>query len=136
MLQKNKITLIYIALGIYWIALFIFTTIPSESMPSIGISDKFEHFGAYFLLSSLFLLSAQLQNKYYFLSNKPIFYTIIIILVYGAFDELHQMLVPGRDCNIWDWTANLLGVIAGVYFTNLLFGNWIRKNKLARATSY
>ncbi|MDZ7623473.1 MAG: VanZ family protein [Ignavibacteriaceae bacterium] len=46
--------------------------------------------------------------------------TIVICLFYGAVDELHQMLVPGRFAETWDWVADALGAFAGVLIVYFL----------------
>lgn len=33
--------------------------------------------------------------------------------LYGATDELHQAFVPGRSCDLLDWTSDTLGGAAG-----------------------
>lgn len=33
--------------------------------------------------------------------------------LYGATDELHQHFVPGRSCDILDWTADTIGAATG-----------------------
>jgi VanZ family protein len=35
-------------------------------------------------------------------------------------DELHQLFIPGRSCDILDWTADTAGVIIGVIIMTLL----------------
>jgi VanZ family protein len=40
-------------------------------------------------------------------------WTALISAVYGVIDEIHQYFVPGRDCNVWDWTADTIGAILG-----------------------
>ena len=39
---------------------------------------------------------------------------------YGALDEWHQSLVPGRDVSVGDWVADSAGVILGL----LLFSSF------------
>jgi VanZ family protein len=34
-------------------------------------------------------------------------------LVIASIDEYHQTYIPGRDTNIWDWTADMTGVVTG-----------------------
>jgi len=42
----------------------------------------------------------------------------------GLLNELHQLFVPGRQCDWRDWAADILGVFAGLF----LF--WLFRNKL------
>jgi VanZ family protein len=43
---------------------------------------------------------------------------------YGALDELHQRLVPGRSCSGWDLLADALGAALGVACVAALATRW------------
>jgi len=118
-LKKNKIYLVYLPLVVYWIALFIATSIPTEYIPSVGVSDKLNHFFAYLVLSVLLYLTFIFQEKLPLLREYPASFTLVIGSVYGIFDELHQMLIPGRHAEVLDWIADFVGVIAGVLIVKL-----------------
>jgi VanZ family protein len=94
--------------------------LPTTSIPDVGIGDKISHFLAYFGLSILVNLTFQFQDKYQKLKNKHHLFTIITVAVYGLFDELHQLLIPGRFCAFDDWVANILGGVTGILFLILL----------------
>jgi VanZ family protein len=119
-LEVRKKLLVYTPLLIYWIILFIATTLPVQSVPSIAISDKINHLIAYFGLSTLLYLTLIYQRKSEFLFNNTPSAAIIIASVYGALDELHQMFVPGRFSEVLDWLADLGGAILGVLFISFL----------------
>jgi VanZ family protein len=38
----------------------------------------------------------------------------LLASAYGATDEYHQSLVPGRESSVLDWSADTLGAIVGV----------------------
>jgi len=38
---------------------------------------------------------------------------LVVAVGYGAFDEWHQSLVPGRDASLHDWLADAVGALAG-----------------------
>lgn len=38
----------------------------------------------------------------------------LIAVWFGAFDEVHQAFVPGRDAGVTDWLFDLLGALLGV----------------------
>lgn len=118
-LRKNKIYLVYLPLVVYWTALFIATSIPTEYIPSVGVSDKFYHFFAYLVLSVLLHLTFIFQEKLPVLREFPASFTLLIGSVYGIVDELHQMLIPGRHAEVLDWIADFVGVIAGVLIVKL-----------------
>ena len=39
---------------------------------------------------------------------------LAIASLYGASDELHQLFVPGRHCDPFDWLTDTLGALVGV----------------------
>ncbi len=124
-LKQHKGLLVFLPLFIYWIILFILTTIPAPSLPKLlGFSDKIKHIGAYFILALLLSLSIHLQTKIKLFANNFSIVSFVIILFYGAIDELHQLLVSNRSCEFGDWFADLIGGLIGV----LIIYFYIRRN--------
>ena len=119
-LEKRKVWLVYIPLITYWLILFVATTLPVERLPSIGLTDKINHFIAYFVLAVLVNLTLIYQRKSKFLFKKALISTIVICLFYGALDELHQLLVPGRSAETLDWVADASGTFTGVLIVYFL----------------
>lgn len=119
-LEKHKLWLVYIPLIVYWIILFTATTLPGPQLPDIHIGDKIEHFSAFFILAVLLNLTLIFQKKSYFLFKYAKLVTIIICFLYGAIDELHQMIIPGRYADIRDWLADSTGVLIGVLILNFV----------------
>ncbi len=119
-LEKNRKWLIYFPLILYWLILFVATTLPSKDLPDTGVSDKIEHFTAYMILAVLLNFTLMFQNKYPKLRKKAWLYTLIFILTYAGFDELHQLFIPGRDCDIFDWLSDTSGVLLGLGFVKIL----------------
>jgi VanZ family protein len=106
---------VYLPLAVYWITLFILTTIPVDSIPRLfEYQDKIEHFVAYGVLAFLLTLALFFQKRSNLLSSKAFIFAFLFILAYGAVDELHQMIVPGRYCDLYDWFANSLGGSLGI----------------------
>jgi VanZ family protein len=119
-LEKRKIWLVYIPLIIYWPMLLLATSLPVDRVPIIGLSDKMNHFLAYFGLAILLNLTLIFQRKSKLFFEKAILITIIICLFYGVVDELHQMMIPGRFAETLDWIADSVGSISGVILLNFL----------------
>ncbi len=120
-LEKNRTTLVFSTLVVYWIILFVGTSIPAQSVPSLGIGgDKVVHFFAYLILSALLYLTFIFQEKLSFAQRNAILLTLAIAICYGVLDELHQMLVPGRSAELLDWIADALGAACGVLITFFL----------------
>lgn len=82
-------------------------------MPNVKINDKIEHLLAYFGLSVLLGLSLFTQNKSKILKKSYYLFSIVFVALYGAMDEIHQLFVPGRSCDINDWIADISGAIIG-----------------------
>jgi VanZ family protein len=123
-LQKRKIWLVYIPLIIYWVILFTATSLPVERLPSIGFTDKINHFVAYFILAVLLNLTLIYQRKSQLLFEKAPIATIVICLFYGALDEVHQLFVPGRSAETLDWVADALGTTAAVLLIYFLLNRF------------
>lgn len=128
LIKQNKTKLVHTLLVIYWIVLFIATSLPGKEVPDVGISDKIEHFTAYGFLSILLYLTFLSQKKYRLFSRNPALFTILIISLYGIMDELHQLLIPGRSCDIHDFFADFIGVLVGLIIVTLLTQSRVFKN--------
>lgn len=120
LIEKKRIRLIYIPLTLYWLLLIFATSLPTASMPSVGINDKFEHFGAYFGLTFLLVLTYRFQGKFEGLRRRPHLYSFITIALYGMVDEIHQIFIPGRSCEFGDFLADVIGGLIGLWLTWLL----------------
>lgn len=119
-LKENKLVLVYIPLVIYWIVLFTGTTLPGKSVPKVSVSDKVKHLVAYFILATLVSLTLHFQEKVRKFKEKIVLWTLIIVGTYGILDELHQLFVPGRNCELLDWLADMTGSIIAVMITATL----------------
>ena len=114
LLQENKKLYIYIPLTLYWVVLFTATSIPGDSLPTFGISDKFKHFGAFFVLAVLLNFAFHFQTKSLFIKLNSFSVTYFVIIFYSLFDEIHQILIPGRYFDWFDLLADLVGGIMGI----------------------
>ena len=128
----NSRKLIYSALILYWILLLTATSIPSSSMPDIKISDKIEHFGAYAGLTVLLTAALLVQQKSRYLRRSAFTLSIMFASLYGLLDELHQTLIPGRNCSLDDWIADFAGALTGALIIYILFRYERKKIKKGR----
>jgi len=119
-LEKRKKIFVYIPLTVYWIVLFVATSYPTTSIPTLGVSDKIQHMSAFFILGVLLYLTLIFQNKYPKLKEKNVLYTILIGSFYGVLDELHQILIPGRFCELLDFASDFSGLVLAIVFIILL----------------
>ena len=77
------------------------------------IIRKLAHFTEYLILG---ILTYNLINNH----NKKTYIAIIICVLYAISDEIHQMFVPGRSCQILDMTIDSIGSITGIYLLKLI----------------
>ena len=123
-LEKRKVYLVYAPLIVYWIMLFIATTLPASNLPSVAVSDKIKHFGAFFGLSVLLSLTLIYQNKVLLFKKYFLVSALVISSIYGLLDEIHQSFVPGRNSEFLDWVADSLGASAGVFIVSYLLNKF------------
>jgi VanZ family protein len=129
-LESHKNKLVYLPLIIYWIILFIATSLPGNDLPNLRISDKIEHFVAYFILAVFLNFALILQTKFKWLKQKANIATILIISIYAGLDELHQIFIPGRSCDFRDWITDFMATCLAVLLINMLIRQI--KNKAAK----
>lgn len=118
---SNKRKFLYFPLGLYWLIIFILTSIPGNNIPKMfGSSDKLKHFGAYFLLAFLLNFTLYVQKRFPILSKKSMLFTFLITLFYGLFDEVHQIFIPGRAFDWWDLVADAVGSLVGIFLVKII----------------
>lgn len=129
-LESHRRKFLYVPLLSYWLLIFILTSIPGRSLPKdfLILSDKIKHFGAYLVLSFLLNFAFHLQSKYSVLRKYSVVYTLLVISFYGLFDEIHQIFIPGRYFEWFDFLADLIGGIAGVAISQWIIFAGLRNN--------
>ncbi len=106
------------------VVIFIGSSIPSSSMPSLSIltQDKLMHlleYGAFGLV-----LCSWAQREFSWRGRGWI--VLGVAGLYGITDEIHQLLV-GRSCEFFDWLADMVGVTLAILFSSLYY-RWRKKN--------
>jgi VanZ family protein len=97
-----------------WAALiFSLSARPTLPAPEVPYLDKVAHFGAYAVLGACLAFAVHR-------SSLPMALALFLGAAYGASDEIHQMFVPGRSPDVFDWVADAAGVAASVY----LYSRW------------
>ncbi|PAW76465.1 MAG: hypothetical protein B9S32_15270 [Verrucomicrobia bacterium Tous-C9LFEB] len=89
---------------LYALIITTISSIPSQQLPPGGFenSDKIAH---------LVLYSGAGFVARRAVASSPV--AIVMVSAYGAFDELYQNLIPGRNCSASDWIADTVGGIVG-----------------------
>jgi VanZ family protein len=107
------------------IIIFILSNGPLPNLPTFGFvwEDKILHTTAYFVfgLSLIFFLISNFQNL---LLKSIALIAFSIGAFYGITDEVHQLFVPGRQSDILDWVADVVGILLSIAFIKFI------KNKL------
>jgi VanZ family protein len=94
-------------------AAFILVMTSWPSLPPVGprISgmDKIAHFTVYAILG--YLVSRALRPPAAWPTRLN---AITAMAIFGFVDELHQLLIPGREASVWDWAADSTGATVGL----------------------
>lgn len=118
--EVSFIITIIIAISIFYISSLQFPEGPPG--PKIPFKSYFYHFSIFFLFAFFLLISiAGVKNH----NKKLIFLGVIISLLYGVLDELHQLFVPGRNFSMLDILTDSVGVLS----ISVLYVLRIRRNK-------
>lgn len=131
-MSKNKISLLLVTL--WMIFIFVMSSFDATSSSNqsnfivdiitsiINIKDigllsliirKLAHFIEYFILG---ILVINFITRY----DKKIIIAILLCIIYATSDEIHQIFVPGRSCQIIDIMIDSLGSIMGIYLYKLI----------------
>jgi len=86
--------------------------------------DKLQHCAAYAVGGAALAHASGVRGRAPWLA-------VVLGVLYGASDELHQWFVPGRSSDVRDWLADTLGVLAGVFIYRT-FLSW-REGRVAAA---
>ena len=95
--------------AVAWAAvIFALSSRPRLPGPGLPGFDKAAHFAAYALLAWLLAFATER-------SRLPVAVAVVLALLYGAADEVHQAFVPGRSPDVLDWFADAAGVAAATF---------------------
>lgn len=87
---------------------------------------KFAHFSAYAFLG---ILVSYALSKNEIRGRKAFVLSLSICIIYAASDELHQLFVPGRGCQLKDVIIDTAGAIAGTAIYKAV--NVLRTNNIS-----
>jgi VanZ family protein len=95
--------------------MILFSSLPGNKLPEVVSFwqwDKVAHGAEYFVFTVL--LFRYLVRARYKTPGQALRFCLVIGLAYAALDELHQILIPKRECSIYDFTADAAGILAGI----------------------
>jgi VanZ family protein len=131
--MNKKFFIYHLPFILYLILIFILSSIPGDNLPEVGfeLNDKLIHFGIYFFAFLLSYLSFSNIEKPSFIAKNPLAFSLILTILYGISDELHQALVPNRSAEVSDFLADaagsLLGMILIFFYQNILKPNFLKQ---------
>lgn len=79
------------------------------------IIRKLAHFTEYLILGTLVINMFTKNN-----AKKTYLLSILLCIIYAISDEIHQIFVPGRACQLKDILIDSVGSITGIYLFKLL----------------
>ena len=92
--------------------------VPGPALPTIGVSDKIEHAGAYFVLM-LWFGGLYERRRHGFIA--------LGLVGLGIALDLLQLTTRTRSFELADIAANSLGVVLGLGLSLSLLGGWCQK---------
>ncbi len=127
LLRKNSLLLVHIPFLMYVLILTILLLMPSQKLPEmLEVSDKIKHFIAFAIFTFMFSLSFHFYTKKSSEIFKLLKIVIIVAIIYGGLTEFLQTYVPGRSGDLFDFSLNVLGSIAGL----IAFWQFIKFSKI------
>ncbi len=97
---------------IIWASIILtLTSYPTLEGPDLGFEaqDKLEHCLAYFVLG--FLLVRAIGEDKSALVQRAVQKALVFGTLFALFDEIHQLFIPGRSCELWDGVADVVGLL-------------------------
>jgi VanZ family protein len=95
----------------FTLLIFYVSSVPGDALPDFVTSwtDKALHAGAFFVYGVACLIAVCGWNPWWSVGRIQLV-ALGLGGMYGALDEVHQSFVVGRDSNMLDWGADMLGL--------------------------
>ncbi len=119
-------------LAIVWaVVIFGLSSIPSDKFPdfTFSIPDKVAHATVFGVFCYLCYRAFRSQTRFKILSRFALTMSVVLTLIYGITDELHQLFVPGRTSDVFDVAADTVGGLV----TALIVLLWSRMHDRSRS---
>jgi len=123
-MRRGGLATIFWVAVVCWAATILWLSSRShDDLPRLAFlfSDKLNHFvafgaGGWLTLNALRLTRPDWSVRTAFVS------AVILVALFAAFDELFQLLSPGRTgADLYDWIADFLGAATGALFSLLTY---------------
>ena len=102
---------------LFWllaISVLVLSCLPGNDLATFTIQnlDKVAHFFTFFLLSVLLLFA--------YTFSKPFLVTLLLMTLFGLAIELLHLYIPNRVFSVYDFAANILGILAALVVFKLM----------------
>lgn len=116
-----------------WAAIiFVESSIPGHVFPSTPHgADKLVHVAIFFILGWLSFRAFEYHSSE-LTSKMSLYLALVVTILYGFFDEFHQLYVPGRSADMYDMAADALG---GFLFIAVFLAVQILRKNASQKTS-
>ena len=123
--EMKKYIFIWAPSVVWAFLILVLSVSPSGHYPKFALwyADKIVHAGMYAIFSFLVFRSFSHHPEIPFYAKRGLF-TLILCSVYGILFELVQRFVPGREPELGDAAANILGIILGILIGRKI--RWLR----------
>ena len=118
--------LLWVAVACWAAGILMLSSLTPKQLPQAAFvfSDKINHFLA-FAVGGWLTASALQSTRPSTSSSTRLLWAVaalLLVAAFGAFDELFQLLTPGRSgADTYDWIADLIGATAGASLSLLTY---------------
>jgi VanZ family protein len=125
--NRSKFPRFWFPVILYSGIIFYASSVPNVKAPLAEISfDAVLHVLLYAPFG--YLLARAFYNARVSVSQETLLRVVLLIsLLYGGSDEIHQSFVPGRDASLTDVIADMIGGAMGGYLYLLSLKRWQKK---------
>ena len=115
-----KHNIVAIAVGLLVILL---SVMPPSGLPKCKVyfADKIVHLVMYFALAASFFIGDIIQSKSLNIDYRRIAFVLIFCSLFGGLLELVQWFLPNRNTSIYDFLANIAGVLLAVIVNIVIY---------------
>lgn len=129
-MRKSPFLYWYLPAIIWASLLVVLTSLPKLEPPAMGLkmADKIYHFLFYAVLGFLWIRarvrgqSSRLKSELWVVGFSG--------TAFAALDELHQLFIPGRQCDLMDAVADTAGVLISLIIFKVLFNKYLKEKPL------
>lgn len=107
--------------------IYYLSALPGPTVDGLGLGKESYHINGHFLLYFFLCFT-------FFKGTKHAVLSVVLSILYGVLDELHQVFVPGRSAGFFDVFVDSVGVLlAGVILWKFYYNlpkklrNWLQK---------